>query len=225
MKPSLFKISLICNLFFLFVSGYVLCSRYLLQTESPTHDWLYQTRASLFRKHVIRDNDIVFLGASIIQHCEWSELFENCRIKNRGIAGDTTFDVIDRLESILKGQPQKVFLMVGLNDLLTETPIASILANYETIIIKLKSDSPNSKFYIMSILPVSMNENNINDRITRLNKKTRDVCLKNDCTFVDLHFLFQSTDGRLNPKLTTDGIHLNADGYFLLKNAVGDFIN
>ena len=47
-------------------------------------------RRSLFEVLPIHSNDIVFLGNSITDGCEWAELFDNPRIKNRGISADRT---------------------------------------------------------------------------------------------------------------------------------------
>ena len=61
--------------------------------------------------------DIIFLGNSITDNCEWAELFNNPHIKNRGIGGDDTDGILERLSDITSGQPAKIFLMIGTNDL------------------------------------------------------------------------------------------------------------
>ena len=45
------------------------------------NEYNYQKR-SLFEQLPIRGNDIVFLGNSITDGCEWAELFNNRHIKN-----------------------------------------------------------------------------------------------------------------------------------------------
>src|SRR5689334_3155831 len=47
-----------------------------------------------------KKNGIVFLGDSITEGGHWSEIFGNGDIQNRGIGGDTTQDVLDRIEQI-----------------------------------------------------------------------------------------------------------------------------
>lgn len=80
------------------------------------NEYNYQKR-SLFEQLPIRGNDIVFLGNSITDGCEWAELFNNRHIKNRGISADRSGWLLDRLDPIVNGHPKKLFLMIGTNDL------------------------------------------------------------------------------------------------------------
>ena len=60
----------------------------------------------------------LFLGDSLTEYGNWRELFPGLDIKNRGIAGDTTDGVLHRLDGITALSPDKIFLMIGINDLL-----------------------------------------------------------------------------------------------------------
>lgn len=99
--------------------------------------------------------DVVLLGDSITNGCEWFELFGNRRVKNRGINGDTSVGVYDRLPSTLAGQPAKVFLMIGTNDLANGAPVDSVARMMERIIARTKELSPRTKLYVQSLLPVN----------------------------------------------------------------------
>ncbi|MGL4621995.1 MAG: GDSL-type esterase/lipase family protein, partial [Chroococcidiopsis sp.] len=72
--------------------------RLRLQVANPVY---YLQRVSQFQLAPICNSDIVFLGDSITDECEWSELLENPHVKNRGISGDTTMGVLNRLEDIV----------------------------------------------------------------------------------------------------------------------------
>ena len=61
----------------------------------------------------LHSSDIVFLGNSITDGCEWAELFENRHVKNRGISGDRSGWLLERLDSIIAAHPKKLFLMIG----------------------------------------------------------------------------------------------------------------
>src|SRR5262245_42410399 len=63
-------------------------------------------------------DSIVFLGDSITELCHWSELLQNPSVLNRGIGGDTTQDILNRVDQIYRLRPQKLFLMIGVNDLI-----------------------------------------------------------------------------------------------------------
>ena len=52
-------------------------------------------RRSLFEVLPVYSSDIVFLGNSITDGCEWAELFNNRHVKNRGISGDRSGWLLD----------------------------------------------------------------------------------------------------------------------------------
>lgn len=85
------------------------------QTERKYSTYYYQ-RASLFEQLPTSSDDILFIGNSITDGGEWSELFQNPHVKNRGISGDTTWRVYDRISVLLKGKPAQIFLMIGINN-------------------------------------------------------------------------------------------------------------
>ena len=72
-----------------------------------------------------KDGDrAVFLGNSITDGGEWNELLANPRVKNRGISGDRSSWMLDRLDLIVGGQPRKLFLLIVTNDLAAGIPAA-----------------------------------------------------------------------------------------------------
>ena len=92
------------------------------------NEYNYQKR-SLFEQLPIRGNDIVFLGNSITDGCEWAELFNNRHIKNRGISADRSGWLLARLDPIVNGHPKKLFLMIGTNDLAAGVSPEEVAAN------------------------------------------------------------------------------------------------
>ncbi len=63
----------------------------------PTYYW---QRVTHFNTLPQSKDDIIFLGNSITDGDEWSELFDDNHIKNRGISGNITAGVIHRLDGI-----------------------------------------------------------------------------------------------------------------------------
>ena len=187
----------------------------------------YDHKKNQFDQLEITPEDIVFLGNSLTEHGNWSEYFKDKSIKNRGIAGDVTEGILKRLSPILIGKPAKIFLMIGVNDLLFHSP-ETALAFYEKIIQKIKADSPETKLFLQSLLPVNQQVKSIpiqNSDILILNAGIKKIAQKEGLVYVNLHPEFCDKDGRLKANLTKDGIHLDADGYNLWVEKIAPFVN
>ena len=99
--------------------------------------------------------EICFLGDSITDGCNWTELIGNMKVTNRGISGDTAEGVLKRIDEITAGKPAKVFLMIGTNDLAwAGKTVPETRDNIAKIIDTIKSQSPGTKIYLQSVLPV-----------------------------------------------------------------------
>ena len=90
----------------------------------------YHQRVSLFKTLPKTKGDIIFLGNSITDGAEWSELFNGRRMKNRGISGDVTAGILHRLEEIANGRPAKIFLLIGTNDLARGATADSVVKTF-----------------------------------------------------------------------------------------------
>lgn len=112
----------------------------------PRYSTYYYQRTSLFDILPITAKDIVFLGNSITNGCEWHELLKNKNIKNRGISGDVINGINDRIDEILKGKPSKIFLMAGINDISKGHSIAEITGNIDKLVKKIKKFLPKRNY-------------------------------------------------------------------------------
>lgn len=115
----------------------------------------YHQQVSHFKTLPNVKGDIIFIGNSITEGAEWSELLGDNRIKNRGISGDITAGVIHRIDDVALRKPAKVFLMIGINDLSRGIASDSVLKNIFWIAAYLKQESPSTQLYVQSILPVN----------------------------------------------------------------------
>jgi lysophospholipase L1-like esterase len=176
----------------------------------------------IFKTLPHKKTDVVLLGTSLTQGFPLQELLNDCRIKNRGIGGNTTFDILDRLIEVTDGKPSKIFLEAGTNDIGKYSTIDTPYNNIVEIANKIKEYTPKTKLYIQSILPMS-NSKSVKP-ITDLNNKISIYCDNKHIKFIKLYPAFLK-DGVLNKSLTTDGIHLNFKGYFIWKENIESFIN
>ena len=166
----------------------------------------YIDRVTTFRNLGNNKGEIIFLGDSLIDICEWSELFNNPLIKNRGISGDTTEGVLNRLEEITEAKPSKIFIMIGINDIGKCRPTQNIIDDYEKILNKIKTDSPNTKVYVHSVLPINKDifiTHTKVEEILNLNSDLNKLCDKLQVKYINLYPLFVTSDNKLNPQYTT----------------------
>ncbi len=173
---------------------------------------------------------ILFVGNSITDDCEWGELFENPNVLSRGIDGNTTAAVLARTHELTRHKPSKVFFAIGTNDIGGRVPVDTIIRNMSKILQIFAEESPNTKIYIQSVLPVGpnpmfMNLGHNNDGILALNERYKLFCKENNITYIDLHSHFLGDDGYINPKYTNDDLHIIGEGFLLWKSLVIDYVN
>src|SRR5262245_28803700 len=83
--------------------------------DSAVRPGSYKLRLGLFKSYPNSKNDIIFLGNSITQGVDWAELLQNPNCRNRGISGDITYGVLERLSEVTEGKPATVFILIVIN--------------------------------------------------------------------------------------------------------------
>lgn len=172
------------------------------------------------------ENEIIFLGNSLTDGNEWSEMFENPNVKNRGIGGDDTDGILDRISEVTTSQPAKVFIMIGTNDLAYGKSVEYVIDNYKKIIDSIQIKSPNTKIYIQSELPVddAIHYTRKNSDLKEINRHLQIICSEKDLIYINLFSLFEDEKGKLNPKYSYDGLHVNGEGYLIWKKAILKYV-
>lgn len=152
--------------------------------------------------------DIIMLGDSLIARGEWDTLLYPKKVINLGHDGDTTKDVLSRLNLALEVGAKNIFIMVGINDMNSYKSIESIFENYISILNKLKDSS--TKIYVQSLLYTQMDT--FNKKVKDFNIKLEKYCNDNKLVYIDLN-KYLSQNERLLDSFTTDGLHLNTKAY------------
>ena len=154
----------------------------------------------------------VMLGDSITDEGQWDELLDNPLVQNRGISGDTTDGVLERLDSINKNIKQ-VFIMIGVNDIMRGKEVDEVYSNYLKII-KFFQDR-NIKVYIQSTLFIGERRaENFNIKVEDLDKRLEKYAKENNITFINLNPIF-APNKVLKKEFTFDDLHLNGTAYKL----------
>lgn len=184
-------------------------------------------RANHFFTLPVASDNIVFIGNSITNMHDWAEAFNNPKIINRGISGAVSDEVVNNLEAFISGHPSKVFLMIGTNDLGTSgmnTPEYPY-RNFKTIVDRIMKESPETKIYVQSILPVAAGNSRNHQSIIKTNELMKEYCEKVGITYVDLWSqLVTSGTTNLNGNYTYDGLHLTARGYRVWCKAIEEYV-
>jgi len=157
--------------------------------------------------------DVIMLGDSITDNGEWAELFPNARILNRGISGQTTSDMLGRLDEIISRKPKKVLILCGINDLASEVSPREVCGNIAKIVGILQSHKirpvVQSIFFVRDSFKMGLNK-----KVQTTNEMLADWCKKHAVIFIDLNSRL-SQNNQLLGSVTNDGLHLNGQGYIV----------
>ena len=212
------------------ITSFAVLLTQLSGAQTQKYSTFYMQRASLFSKLPITPKDILFIGNSITNGAEWNELFPRKRVKNGGISGDTSEGVYDRLDAVVKGKPAKIFILVGINDISRGIQVDTIVQNMKRIVEKIQNESPKTKIYIQSILPVNpdfgMFKGHMKPQLIKeINQSYQNIVQEYKVNYIDLysHFLEEGTD-KMDKKYTNDGLHLLGEGYLLWREIVKPYL-
>ena len=168
--------------------------------------------------------DIVMLGNSITAGINWNELLGRKDIANRGINGDITEGMLNRMNSVLKTKPKVCFFLGGINDLTRRVYPESTTTNIKSIINTLLDNS--IKPVLQSIIYTEKRfydfEHN-NKYVTIINDELKKFATEKNILFLDLN-KHLSENNLLKAEYTHDGLHLNAEGYVVWGKIVKDLI-
>lgn len=223
----------LARLCFLFVMLLPLAAKAQLRLPD-VHDSLFSTyyhqRLTQYNALPLTKGDIIFIGNSITDGGEWGELFGDLRVKNRGISGDISAGIIKRINEVAKRKPSKVFLLIGVNDLARGVSIDSVVKNILLTSAWLKQESPSTRLFVQSILPVSdvfkkfSGHSNKTDSILKLNNRLKSEAKNNNYQFIDLYPFFCNQQGKLDEKFSNDGLHLIGEGYVLWQHLIFPYV-
>jgi len=203
-------------------------------------EWLLNEQAKLQQNYrelnqlSVKEPDIIFIGDSIVEYYPLQELLQtDKRLLNRGIRGYKTDLLLENLDAHLFGQAlDKVFILIGTNDIGKEMPQTETLANLEAIIQEISRDYPLAQIQLLSVLPVNETPAykstvyvRSNEKIQALNQAYRQLASAYmNVQFIDLYDAFLDEGGQLRPDYTTDGLHLTISGYGALSKVLQKYL-
>lgn len=210
---------------------------YAQQTKKYS-DHYYKRTAQFEQERPVTSNDFVMLGDSLTEGGDWESLFagwlpEGYSVVNRGIVGDDAPGIYDRLHQILPGNPKKIFLLVGVNDISHQITSDSVLVDIEKVVKEIRTQCPKTKLYIQSLLPYNfekciyktMNKEDKTMTIRRVNKGLKKMARKYNVKYIYLYDLLKAPGSlHLDGRFTKDGLHINQAAYKIWANALKKYV-
>ena len=168
-------------------------------------------RRSQFAELGAPSGRVVFLGDSISEFGLWDEWFPKMPVLNRGIGGETSGQVLARLDTAIN-EPRAVFLLVGTNDLTADMPLDTIVSNVREIVDRIESRAPGTPLFLQSVMPRTAD---FAAEIHALNRRYQQVAESagEHVRFLDLWPTLADPSGALDQRFTRDRLHLNGRGY------------
>lgn len=208
------------------VSNAVAASIY--PTPRTYTDHYYKRFLQFMDEPAITHKDIVMLGNSLTEGGgDWSARLGKKNIRNRGIVGDEVMGIYDRLHQILPGQPAKLFLLIGTNDVSHDLTADSITSLIRMTVDRIQQESPKTKLYLQSLLPINESFGRYKkltgktEMIPAINAQLEVLAKEKGITYINLFPLFaEKGTNVLRSDLTTDGLHLKEEGYKIWGKAI-----
>ncbi|HWU47001.1 MAG TPA: GDSL-type esterase/lipase family protein [Humibacter sp.] len=155
------------------------------------------------------DAPTVFVGDSLTEGGDWQDWLTDERVVNLGVSGDTTDDLIARLDDVIGHRPGTVVLLIGTNDLAWRRGAEHIVRNIETILVTLRRELPDTQILVQSILP---REHIYAKTIKDANRHLWQFASTVRAQYLDLWPVLAENDA-IDPRFSPDGLHLNDAGY------------
>lgn len=223
MKASRKKMRLIitsCVLALALIVGAVVVFGIILPEQEKQAEWnrqvqayreakraLYQQENELYDDYQV---DVAFLGDSLTDGYDLQRYYPEYITANRGIGGDTTFDLEGRLQlSVYDLKPKVAVVLIGANNM------DSMFDNYEQILIGLKENLPNTKIVLLSLTAMGGEHWGPKNQLAAYNNVTiKLLAEKYGFTFVDLYTpLYDVSIREVHEGYTVDGGHFTHEGY------------
>jgi lysophospholipase L1-like esterase len=165
----------------------------------------------------VTHRDVVVVGDSLTERGEWWELLDR-PVANRGVAGDTVADVRARLDDVAALDPRVVFVLVGINDLLAGASPEALAARHAVLIAELHGRLPRTRIVAESLLPIrdeliARDAELTSATVRRANELCRRGAAATGADWLDVHARLADPDGEIDPRYSSDGLHLSGAGY------------
>jgi lysophospholipase L1-like esterase len=199
-----------------------------IQRLAQLQDWaqlgIYHAQNQAVGFPALDEDRVVFFGDSITEFWDLAAAFPQQSYLNRGIAGQTTAQMLLRFRcDVISLQPKVVLILAGTNDLAGNTgamTIEQITDNYASI--AELAAVHQIRVIFASVLPihdygdVKQSEFRSPLKIQALNQWLKRYCQQHHLIYLDYYSAMVDTQGMLKVEFSEDGVHPNAQGYTIM---------
>jgi len=171
-------------------------------------------------------NAVLFIGSSSIRMWDTKKFFPDVNNINRGFGGSYVSDSLFFADKIIiPYKPRAIVFYAGDNDSVDNKSSEMILADIQSLIIKVRESLPNTKFIIISIKP-SIQRWQYWQQMFKTNKMIENfIKEQQNMYFVDVSkVMLDSTGQPVKDLYKEDGLHLSDKGYELWTSLVKPLI-
>lgn len=194
------------------------CRYYYFHTYRPN---LLLERRDDWAKEITEENmnKTIFFGDSITEMCNLGRFYPTIKAFNRGIGGDSTYHLIERLSDIYAMKPKLIVILVGVNDFMNDKRNTDdVVMDYDKMLSEIKKNLPNTMVICQSCYPGSDGKKFKLDKwqgsILLLNEKVLEMTKKYGYVYANVYpKLLNEKTNKLDPEYTLDGCHMNDNGY------------
>jgi lysophospholipase L1-like esterase len=153
---------------------------------------------------------LVLIGDGLTASGNWDDWLPEYQVINLGISGDTSDEILARLDQVITLNPDAVVLQAGTNDLGRRRSDEYIVRNVETVLCELRKRLPHTRLLVQSVPP---RERDYADTIHSINVHLRQFAPTQYAQYLDLWPALADADGELSAKFSDDRLHLSEAGY------------
>lgn len=196
----------------------------------------YKSRLKEISETEIEKEQVIIVGDAIIENFNSQKYFPDLKIYNHGICGDETEDLYDCIfRRAIKYKPKKLFISIGSNDIgNSKKSVKEVYNNTVKIVNEVQKRSKETEIYLVSVIPVNtankdyiareLVDSRDNFDINLLNYYLKNFSKKNRIKFVDITKGLKNSIDQLNIEYTTDGLHLNENGYRVFSDILRQYV-
>ncbi len=153
---------------------------------------------------------LALVGDDLIAGGRWAEWFPDDEVLEFGAPGETTDDLLARLDDVVAADPDEVVLLIGTNDFGARRSVERVVRGVETIMVELRKALPSSRLLLVSIPPRGRE---IADGVRDANRHLWQFVATVRGQYLDLWPALAREDGEIDPEYSPDRLHLNEAGY------------